>query len=64
LDPQTTVSIDQFAKAANIHHHTAQRWVAQGRVTAEKDAAGRWRIPISELERLIREANTNADARN
>jgi excisionase family DNA binding protein len=50
-DPLLTVR--QVAQTFQVADKTIRRWIARGTVKAVKTSAG-WRIPRSEVERLLR----------
>jgi excisionase family DNA binding protein len=51
LKQMKTVSVQVFAFLLNMSPKTVYKWISQGKVKAFR-VEGRWRIPISEYERI------------
>jgi excisionase family DNA binding protein len=51
LKQMKTVSVHVFAFLLNISPKTVYKWIKQGKINAIF-VEGRWRIPISEYERI------------
>ena len=49
---KTTIGMGEAAKLANVSKSTLTRAVKAGRLSAERDDAGSYRIEVSELERV------------
>ncbi|ADG91045.1 DNA binding domain protein, excisionase family [Thermosphaera aggregans DSM 11486] len=43
----------EFCEAVGISYNTLKQWVREGRVKVYRTATGRWRIPYSEVERIL-----------
>ena len=44
----------EFCEAVGISYKTFLRWVDEGRIRAVRTPSGRYRVPYSELERILR----------
>jgi molybdopterin-binding protein len=51
--PRQTVSASEAARTLGISLDTLRRWDRQGRITTERDAANRRRVPRAEVDRLL-----------
>lgn len=47
-------SIDEVAEALSMSRSQVRIWILEGKVKAMK-MGNRWRIPVSEVERIVRE---------
>jgi len=54
----------EFCKIVGISYNTLKQWVREGKVKVYRTATGRWRIPYSEVERILglKESTTEARA--
>ena len=43
----------EFCEVVGISYNTLKQWVREGRVKVYRTATGRWRIPYSEIERIL-----------
>lgn len=43
------VSLRAFARLVGMPEATARRWAEAGRIKGERNAVGRWRIPVGQL---------------
>ena len=43
----------EVAKMLNIDRHTVTRWIREGRIKAVKLPSGRYRIPESEVRKIL-----------
>jgi putative resolvase len=43
----------EFCEVVGISYNTLKQWVREGRVKVYRTATGRWRIPYSEVERIL-----------
>ena len=44
----------EFCEAVGISYSTFKQWVREGRVRVVRTPSGRYRVPYSELERILR----------
>ena len=51
------VTVSRAARLMGLSRAQMYNWVKQGRVRAYRLPTGKYRIPLSELERLINESN-------
>ncbi len=43
----------EFCEIVRISYSTLKQWVREGRVRVLRTSTGRWRIPYSEVERVL-----------
>lgn len=51
--PEFCFSVEQVAKALQVHPVTVHRWIRSGRVRAFRVAGGPWRVPESAYVALM-----------
>lgn len=49
---QIELSTTELSQLTGVPYRTVAQWCATGRIGAEKDSAGEYRIPASEVERV------------
>lgn len=60
IEPRFISRLD-FSRAIGVSEPTAERMIAEGRVAATRTGSGRgsrWLVPVSEVDRLLREAES------
>lgn len=57
---QDSVTTTELAQATGVPYRTVAQWCATGRIGAEKDSAGEYRISAKEAERVRSELRDRA----
>lgn len=55
------VSATQAARMIGVNERTVRLWIQQGKLSARQLAANRLAVPLSEIERIIRERETHRE---
>lgn len=60
LNGEPVLTVKEFARLMHVHTATVYTWIREKKVTAHRRPGGSWRVPVTELTRLIKPTGSDA----